>query len=68
MRECDILYYKWTDALDRSLSIMDSIKSVLGCKQNDINANKTKYGDVVHANDYYKLWAFSGFTGIQKFR
>jgi hypothetical protein len=47
---------------------MDALKAVLGCKQNDINNNKDKYGKIAHAADYYKLWGFNGFTGIQKFR
>jgi starvation-inducible outer membrane lipoprotein len=47
---------------------MDSLKSVIGCRQKDIEQYPSKYPGIQYANDYYKLWAFNGFTGIQKFR
>jgi len=40
MRECDIYNYKWTNQYDRYLTVMDSVKCVLGCRQKDIDANK----------------------------
>jgi hypothetical protein len=60
--------HKWSNKNNRYLTAMDSLKAVLGCKQNDINNNKDKYANITNAADYYKIWGFNGFTGIQKFR
>ena len=45
---------------------MDSLKCVLGHKENEIKSNKlTGY---VNANDYYKLWTINEYSGPQKYR
>lgn len=72
MAECGCEKFVWCTEEDRYLTVMDALKAVLGCRQKDIDENPGKYvskeGEIRHANDYYKLWVFNGFTGIQKFR
>lgn len=43
---------------------MDSLKAVIGCRQ----ALVEKDPSFKNAADYYKIWSFNGFTGLQKFR
>jgi hypothetical protein len=33
MKECNMVSHKWTNQWDRYLTVMDSLKAVLGCKQ-----------------------------------
>ena len=47
---------------------MDSLKVVLGCRQKSIQNEQGKYQGIKNAADYYKLWSFNGFNGLQKFR
>jgi len=68
MKECNIFSHKWTSPTDRYLTAMESLKCVIGRRQMDIDQHPEKYNGIKHANDYYKLWTFNGFTGIQKYR
>lgn len=47
---------------------MDALKAVIGCKQKQIKSEPQKYENIYNAADYYKIWAFNGFNGLQKFR
>lgn len=68
MKDCNTFSHKWTTKHNSYLTCMDSLKAVIGCRQMDIQNYPEKYKGIVNANDYYKLWAINGFTGIQKFR
>lgn len=47
---------------------MDSLKAVIGCRTKQIQASPSQYPNIRHGADYYKIWGFNGFTGLQKFR
>jgi hypothetical protein len=66
--ECNIYDYKWTTQYDRYLTVMDALKAVIGCRQNSIIAKPSAYPGIKNAADYYKIWSFNGFNGLQKFR
>lgn len=64
MIECRTNDMRWTNPYDRYLTAMDSLKAVIGCRQ----ALVEKDPAFKNAADYYKIWSFNGFTGLQKFR
>ena len=47
---------------------MDSLKAVIGCRTKLIQAQPNQYPNIKHGADYYKIWGFNGFSGLQKFR
>ena len=65
MIECRTNDMRWTSPYDRYLTAMDSLKAVIGCRQVLVENDPALYKN---AADYYKIWSFNGFTGLQKFR
>jgi hypothetical protein len=47
---------------------METLNAVIGCRQNSIIAEPSAYSGIKNAADYYKIWSFNGFSGIDKFR
>jgi hypothetical protein len=68
MIECGTNEYRWTHPHDRYLTSMDALKAVVGCRQKQVLSDPGKYANIKNAADYYKIWSFNGFNGLQKFR
>jgi hypothetical protein len=44
---------------------MDAIKCVIGKREQELAKSSSAFSP---ASEYYKIWAISGYTGVQKFR
>jgi hypothetical protein len=60
----------WTNQNDLYLTSMDSLKNVIGRRQNELDekAKEKDYDGPRSASEYYGLWSMSGYRGQQKIR
>uniref|UniRef100_A0A1J3K3S6 Uncharacterized protein n=1 Tax=Noccaea caerulescens TaxID=107243 RepID=A0A1J3K3S6_NOCCA len=60
----------WTNDNELYLTSMDSLKNVVGRRQNmlDAKAREKGYKGPLSAAEYYGIWSLSGYRGQQKIR
>ncbi len=70
MEEYHVKDHSWTNDKDLYLTSMDSLKNVIGRKQNELNkkAQSKDYTGPRSAAEYYGIWSMSGYRGQQKIR
>ena len=70
MDEYHVKEHSWTNDNELYLTSMDSLKNVIGRKQNELNekSRANGYDGPRSAAEYYGIWSLSGYRGQQKIR
>ena len=70
MEKYKVAVHSWTKQNNLYLTSMDSLKNVIGRRQNELDekAKEKDYDGPRSASEYYGLWSMSGYRGQQKIR